>query len=91
MLDWVLQGDPGLRAEVAGTVLEGQHDGNSVHFDLPTSATVRLRSTTAVPHETGGADDRRRLGVAVAELLLDGRAVALAESSWRQMPCAVAA
>ncbi|MDA8248509.1 MAG: Hint domain-containing protein, partial [Rhodospirillales bacterium] len=89
-LGWRLCGDPGLRVLADGVVLALDAHGRAA---LPPGAgTIRLASRRFVPRWLGLADDRRRLGVAVATLRLDGRALApaafgrgwhAAEAGWR--------
>ena len=70
---------PGLAVEADGCRLAARVEGPRWHVRLPDgAATVTLRSRAWTPAEMQpDSDDSRRLGVAVARLLLDGRQVAL--------------
>jgi hypothetical protein len=85
--------DPALHICADGAILRPHIDGPVHRFTLPPGAReVRLMSRVAVPaHRTAGSDDHRRLGVAVARLLVDGMPVEPpvadgwypAEANWR--------
>ena len=91
-----LTGDPGLRLLAGGTSLKPERDGPRWRFRLPAATqTVRLVSRVWTPAHTRPAeDDTRGLGVAIARLWFDRRAVSLddpalaegwhaPEASWR--------
>ncbi len=71
--------DAGLRVLADGAELAVRHDGGLLCVSLPPGATtLRLHSRTWVPAQMRPAEtDSRRLGIAIARLYLDGRAVAL--------------
>ncbi len=69
--------EPHLRLLVDGHPIAPTIDGDRYQFDLPPGAReARLQSLSAVPAEIAAdARDPRRLGVALADLRLDGRPV----------------
>jgi len=76
-LGHVLTPDAGLRVLADGRVMPAETEGRRWRVRLPeATVSVRLRSLVGTPADTGGTDTRA-LGVAVAGLSLDGRAVAL--------------
>jgi hypothetical protein len=78
-LGWHLTGDPALALEAGGARIAPHGSGERLDFILPAGAReARLVSRRFVPAESRpDSDDCRRLGVAVAALWLDGRAVPL--------------
>jgi hypothetical protein len=81
--------DPDLLVCAGGVVLEPQSCGDWLCVVVPDDAdTLHLHSRTACPAELDvGSDDRRRLGVPVAAVRIDGEAVpldgpAVAEGWW---------
>jgi collagen type I/II/III/V/XI/XXIV/XXVII alpha len=75
--------DPDLRLGVDGRIVIGVGDGLERHFMFPATArTVRLlsRTTCAADHSADG-DDRRRVGVALLRLEIDGREVSLDDAA----------
>jgi hypothetical protein len=82
LLGHAISDDPDLRVIVDGAKLDLQRDGNSICVALPDGASeLRLLSRTAVPAELDpDSEDRRRLGVPVAALRLDGKGVALGDA-----------
>jgi hypothetical protein len=79
-LGWVRSAEPQLRLEVDGAVLAPLHAANGrAWFQLPAGGRVRLLSNAGRPMDLiPGHRDSRRLGVAVAELRVDGAALDLA-------------
>ena len=88
--------DPGLRLRADGRLVTPAVGGRTHHLRLPAGTRrVEVESRRWVPFETrAGETDTRRLGVAIADVRLDGRAVALddaaftagwaaAEAAWR--------
>ena len=73
---------PALRVEADGRVLPARIIGRHWQVALPTgTATVTLRSRTWIPaHTRANESDTRRLGVAVANIALDGRDIPLADA-----------
>ena len=71
--------DPGIAVEADGRRLPAAHRGTSWLARLPAgTAAVTLRSRIWTPaHRQPDSEDTRVLGVAIARLRLDGRAVAL--------------
>lgn len=75
---------------VDGRMLTPEVSGTTLHFRLPDGARdIRLVSRAAVPaHREVASDDHRRLGIAVAGVTADGRAVSLDDSrlaaGWHQ-------
>ena len=78
-----LTDDPALTVFADGVALPLRRDGKLAwRARLPAgTASVRLRSRGFVPNDLG-ADDRRRLGIAVAALFLAGRALHPAGEGW---------
>jgi len=75
-LGYTLDDSDDLTLEADGVVLSARRDGASLVIALPVGAQcVTLRSNSFVPANLGIGPDRRRLGVAVARLALDGSAV----------------
>ncbi len=73
-LGWRVGGDPALVLLADGAVLPTRIERGSLRATLPAGARdLRLRSRSFVPAEIDpGSTDRRRLGVAVAAVLLGG-------------------
>ena len=70
--------EPALCVVADGLVLRPRRVGRVARFRLPAAAReVRLVSRSAVPAETGSAEDHRLLGVAVGGIRLDGAAIGL--------------
>jgi len=95
-LGYCLTADPALELLVDGQPLQPHVAGRTWTLVLPPGrGTLRLRSRTWVPTQsTDAEDDTRTLGVAIAALRLDGRALSLddprlsagwhtAEPGWR--------
>jgi len=76
--------DPDLRLILDGRVLRPARTGTLHRFTLPRGAGAAvLASRHLVPAwQQPGSEDHRRLGVAVARLGLDGRAVTPAGAGW---------
>jgi hypothetical protein len=74
--------DPALRVVVDGRDVPGDVVGNRHRFRLPRHAgSIRLVSRSAVPAEVlDENEDHRRLGVAVARIVLDGEPIALTDA-----------
>ncbi len=72
--------DPALRVVADGRVLRPHRTGRVARFRLPAAGDVRLVSRSAVPAETGMVEDHRQLGVAVAEIRLDGETIGLGDA-----------
>jgi hypothetical protein len=71
-LGWVPTRDPNLRVLADGRQIQAQSD---VYPIPPGTSWLRLLSRSVVPQERdASSEDRRRLGVAVAELSFDGKA-----------------
>jgi hypothetical protein len=85
-LGWVRTEEAALTIEADGAVIAPLRvSGNRAWFRLPAAATLRLRSRAGVlAHVMPGLEDRRRLGVAVTELRLDGEALALDDVAFGQ-------
>lgn len=81
-LGYVATDEPGLRLAVDGGVFLPEISGRSHRFCLPEGGGVlRLLSRAACPAEAlEDADDRRRLGVAVARIVADGVTIDLGDS-----------
>jgi hypothetical protein len=81
ILDHSFTPDADLRVVVDGCAIAPMRDGTRYRFQLPASANaIRLVSRSAVPaHLADAGSDHRRLGVAVARIALDGRAVDLSD------------
>lgn len=77
LLGFTTTDDPDLRLLVDGVAMPMERDGVTWRATLPAGTRVlRLLSRTAVPGEMlPDSDDRRRLGVAVTHLALDGAAI----------------
>lgn len=76
-LGHVLTAHAGLSVLADGRMVPAETEGGRWRIRLPdATASVQLLSLVFTPRDTGGADTRA-LGVAVAGLSLDGRAVAL--------------
>ncbi len=74
-LGWGLIDAPALRVEAAGRVLPAICHGGAWYVRLPHDVSeVRLRSRATIPAELVVNGDGRRLGVALADLRLDGAA-----------------
>ena len=71
--------DPALRLRVDGVVLNPIRKRRIHRFAVPAGATsVRLQSRSVRPaHLYAASDDTRRIGVAAASIVLDGRSVTL--------------
>ena len=82
--------DPALRVMAGGMELHPEIDGALHRFRLPAWAGgIQLLSRSAMPAETrADSGDRRRLGVAVSRIALDGRALPLGDarlsSGWHE-------
>lgn len=73
--------DPALHVVADECVLRPRRAGRVARVRLPAAARdVRLVSRSAVPAETGAADDHRRLGVAIAGIRLDGETIGLLDA-----------
>ena len=83
-LGWVRSEEPELRLTVDGAeVMPLRREGGRYWFALPAGGAVTLSSNAGVLAQTmPGAADTRRLGVAVAELRIDGAAVALDDAAF---------
>jgi hypothetical protein len=79
LLGHAVTADPDLRIIVDGAELEHQRDGRWIYVALPDGAAqMRLQSRTAAPAELDPAsEDRRRLGLPIAGLTLDGQTAPL--------------
>ncbi|MCX7379912.1 MAG: Hint domain-containing protein [Alphaproteobacteria bacterium] len=65
--------DPGLHLVADGVRIDGTRDGASWYFILPDVLTLRLVSRHGIAaHLNARCEDYRRLGVAVARLIIDG-------------------
>jgi|GEM_PF-6482260 len=72
--------DPDLHLLVNGRRIDGFREGDAWRFDAP-AGTITIASRAAIPGEIRLADpDRRRLGVAIADICLDGRRLDLADA-----------
>ena len=70
--------DPALRVIANGRIVLPRVEGRVHSFLLPAASGIRLVSRSAIPAELHAARrDRRRLGVGVARIALDGETVAL--------------
>jgi autotransporter passenger strand-loop-strand repeat protein len=80
-LGHVLTRQPALRLRAGGRLLRPTIAGRVHRFRLPAGATgIRLLSRGAAPaHVRDDSDDTRRLGVAVARIVLDGKPIALTD------------
>jgi hypothetical protein len=74
---------PGLKLLADGRAIAPETDGHLFRFRIPEGTrAVRLVSRSAVPAEMHAqSDDKRRMGVAVSALWLDGKRLAL-DSQW---------
>jgi hypothetical protein len=74
--------EPGLHLMVDGRVVRPVIESGVHRFRLPSNAmSIRLGSRSAVPaHVCVDSDDCRRLGVAVAGVVLDGEPIALSDA-----------
>ncbi len=77
-LGWRITADPGLHVTCDGRPLAAVTAGTLLHLALPAGARrLVVRSRTTSPADLDpGSDDRRRLGVALRGLRLDGAALA---------------
>jgi len=80
-LGHVLTREPDLRLRAGGRLLHPTIAGRVHRFRLPAGAKgIRLVSRSAAPaHVRDDSDDTRRLGVAVARIVLDGKPIALTD------------
>jgi hypothetical protein len=78
-LGYCVLSDPALRLCVGRYVVRARKSGRTHCFALPAgSGAARLVSRSGVPAETrSGSDDQRRLGVAVARIVVDGETIPL--------------
>lgn len=84
-LGWVRREDAGLVVVTpdGATIAGRQSDDTRWRFDLPDGGRVVLRSRHAVlAHTMPGMDDRRRLGIALAALWVDGVPLDLADPAF---------
>ncbi|MBV2150044.1 Hint domain-containing protein [Sphingobium sp. AS12] len=79
VLGWARCEGADLVIEADGVTILPEHDeGNRFRFRIPAAERLVLRSASSVlAHVMPGMTDRRRLGVAVSALLIDGEAIAL--------------
>lgn len=79
LLGWVRCEQADLVIEADGATILPQHGGGSrFRFHIPATDRLVLRSPSGVlAHVMPGMTDRRRLGVAVSALRIDGEAIAL--------------
>ncbi len=71
-LGWRMTPEPALQVMAAGRVLPAARQGDSWRVVLPADAVeIHLRSRAIVPAQRVMGGDRRRLGVALADLRLD--------------------
>ena len=82
-LGWSTSVEPDLHLIVDGVRLDPCHViGNRTWFEVPACQDVQLVSRADVPaHVVPGHGDRRRLGVAVSDLRVNGQGVALDETA----------
>ena len=68
--------DPDLHVSIAGARVDGVRVGDAWHFNIPAPGKAEIRSRHARPLDTDPASaDGRPLGVAIADIWLNGRAV----------------
>ena len=68
--------DPDLHVSIAGARLDGVRVGNAWHFNIPAPGMAEIRSRHARPIDTDPTSaDGRPLGVAIENILLNGRTV----------------
>ena len=81
-LGYRVTGEPKLCVMVAGQAIAPRVSGRIHRFELPEGGgRIRLASRSAVPaHVLAASGDNRRLGVAVAAVVLDGRRIPCAEA-----------
>lgn len=83
-LGWVKSEQPELRIVADGVEIVPLHcAGNRYWFAVPTAATLELRSGSGVLAQlVPGIGDGRRLGVAVAEIRVDGETIDLDDAAF---------
>ena len=74
--------DPDLHVALAGVRLDGTKIGDAWHFNIPAPGLAEIRSRRARPVDTDPTSaDGRQLGVAIAHVWLNGRAVGFGTGS----------